>query len=176
MNTEPIPPGLPQPRNNKLAVSSLVLGILSLVLCGIGVLFAIPGLICGFTGMSRVKKSGGLEKGHGLALAGTVMSGTALVMFPIIALLAAIAVPNFVKARTMAQKNACIANLRQIDAAKANWALDNKKKNDETPSASDLYGPNKYIAQDLKCPAGGVYSINPVEEKPTCSVPGHALY
>jgi len=176
MNTAQIPPGIPEPKTNKFAITSLVLGILSLILCGVGVIFAIPGLIFGFLGMSRVKKSGGTEKGHGLALAGTVMNGTALVMFPIIGLLAAIAVPNFVKARSAAQRNACIANLRSIDGAKATWALENKKTQRETPVEADLFGPDKYIKEELKCPAGGIYSLNIVEEKPSCSIPGHALY
>jgi competence protein ComGC len=176
MNSERTPPNIPEPKTNKLAITSLVLGILSLVLCVVGIVFAIPGLICGFMGMSRVKKSGGAEKGHGFALAGTVMSGTALVLFPIIGLLTAIAVPNFVKARSAAQKSACVTNLRTIDGAKATWALENKKTQQEIPEPGDLYGPDKYIKQEPTCPAGGTYSLNAVEEKPTCTVPGHAIY
>ena len=49
-----------------------------------------------------------------------------MIVVAIIGLLAAIAIPNFVKARTTAQKNACIANLKQIDGAKEQWALENK--------------------------------------------------
>lgn len=176
MSIAPTPPEVPQARTNGLALTSFLLGIFSVVLCGVGVVLAIPGLICGIIGMGRVKKSGGTQKGHGLALAGTILSGVAIVMFPIVFLLAAIAIPNFVKARNAAQKNACVANLRTIDAAKATWALENKKASSETPDAIQLYGPGKYIQKELKCPAGGVYSINPVEEKPTCSVPGHAFY
>ena len=176
MTNAQIPPGIPEPKTNRLAISSLVLGILSLVLCAIGIVFAIPGLICGFMGMSRVKKSGGTEKGHGLAVAGTVMSGAGLVMFPVIALLMAIAIPNFVKAKAAAQRNACIGNLRTIDSTKAAWALENKKTQTETPEPGDLYGPNKYIRQEPTCPAGGIYSLNSVEEKPTCTAQGHAIY
>ena len=50
-----------------------------------------------------------------------------MIVVAIIGLLAAIAIPNFVKARTSAQKNACIANMRQIEGAKEQWALENKK-------------------------------------------------
>lgn len=173
MNAEPTPPNVPQPKTNKLAVSSLVLGIMAMVLCVVGVVFAIPGLICGIMGMKRVKNSGGAEKGHGFALAGTVLSGAALIMFPVIALLAAIAIPNFVKARTAAASNGCISNLRMIDGAKATWALENRKQNGEIPSNSDLYGMGKYIPEERACPARGTYSINPVGTKPTCSVPSH---
>jgi prepilin-type N-terminal cleavage/methylation domain-containing protein len=50
-----------------------------------------------------------------------------MIVVAIIGLLAAIAIPNFVKARQTAQRNACISNLRQIDGAKEQWALENKK-------------------------------------------------
>src|SRR5208283_1364436 len=52
--------------------------------------------------------------------------------------LAGIAVPNFIKAKQTAQKNACINNLRQIDAAKQQWALENKKTTTDTPTREDL--------------------------------------
>ena len=173
MNIESTPPAVPRAKTNTLAVTSLVLGILSLMLCGVGVVFSIPGLICGFMGMSRVKKSGGAEKGHGLALTGTIMSGVSLVMLPVIGLLAAIAIPNFVKARGAAQNSACVSNLRAIDGAKSIWALEHKKQQTDTPTDADLFGPAKYMPEMPTCPAGGIYSINPVDTKPTCTVPGH---
>jgi len=56
-----------------------------------------------------------------------------MIVVAIIGLLAAIAIPNFVKARAASQKNACIANLKQIDGAKATWALEQKKNNSDHP-------------------------------------------
>src|SRR4051794_31623038 len=50
-----------------------------------------------------------------------------MIVVAIIALLAAIAIPNFVKARTASQKTACIANMKQIEGAKATWAMETKK-------------------------------------------------
>ncbi len=50
-----------------------------------------------------------------------------MIVVAIIGLLAAIAIPNFVRARTQSQKNACINNLRQIDGAVQQWALENKQ-------------------------------------------------
>jgi prepilin-type N-terminal cleavage/methylation domain-containing protein len=50
-----------------------------------------------------------------------------MIVVAIIGLLAAIAIPNFVKARTTAYKNACINNLRQIDSAIQEWALETKQ-------------------------------------------------
>jgi hypothetical protein len=92
------------------------------------------------------------------------------------AMLAAIAIPNFVKARSTAQQNACINNLRQIDVAKEMWALENKKAAGDTPTWADL---KPYLGrgqgQINTCPAGGTYTINAVGKVPTCSQPGHTL-
>jgi hypothetical protein len=173
MNAEPSLPHTPQPKTNTLAVSSLVLGILGLVLCVVGIVFAIPGLICGIMGMKRVKNSGGTEKGFGLAVAGTALSGAALVIFPVVGLLAAIAIPNFVKARDASMRAACVSNLRTIDGAKATWALENKKAEGEMPTDADLFGAARYIREKPVCPEGGIYSLNPVGTNPTCTKPGH---
>jgi len=56
-----------------------------------------------------------------------------MIVVAIIGLLAAIAIPNFVKARAASQKNACIANMKQMDGAKATWALEQKKTSTDTP-------------------------------------------
>ena len=75
------------------------------------------------------------------------------------------------------QRNACINNLRQIDAAKEQWALENGKKAGDVVTEADI---KPYIKLDAngnlpKCPAGGTYTIGNVGEKPTCSIPGHEL-
>jgi hypothetical protein len=87
-------------------------------------------------------------------------------------MLAAIAIPNFVKARATSQQNACINNLRQLDAAKQQWALENGKKSDDVPTMADL---KPYLRRKLSCPAGGTYHLNSVAEAPTCSIPNHVL-
>jgi hypothetical protein len=92
-----------------------------------------------------------------------------------IGMMAAIAIPNFVKARSTAQMNMCISNLRQIDGAKQQWALESKKQTTDTPTAQEL---DTYLHRSfttLKCPAGGIYTINAVGEKPACSIPQHDL-
>ena len=91
-----------------------------------------------------------------------------MIVVAIIGLLAAIAIPNFIKARELSQKNACIANLKQIDGAKNTWALEQKKVNTDTPGDSDLFGSSLYIREKPGCPANGNYSLNTVAEKPTC--------
>jgi prepilin-type N-terminal cleavage/methylation domain-containing protein len=98
-----------------------------------------------------------------------------MIVVAIIGLLAAIAIPNFIKARTASQKSACIANLKQIDGAKQTWALEQKKVGTDTPVATDLYGTDKYIRDEPGCPAGGTYSINQVNTKTTCTIADHTL-
>ena len=87
-------------------------------------------------------------------------------------LLAAIAIPNFVKARSTSQQNACINNLRQLDAAKNQWALEKGKKDGDVPTKEDLM---PYLRKWPVCPQGGTYTINTVGKPPECSIPGHKL-
>jgi prepilin-type N-terminal cleavage/methylation domain-containing protein len=95
-----------------------------------------------------------------------------MIVVAIIGLLAAIAIPNFVKARTASQRNACIANMKQIEGAKSTWALENKKTGGDQPQVGDLYGSDKYIAKEPLCPAGGVYTIGTVDQPPECDKKG----
>ena len=93
-----------------------------------------------------------------------------MIVVAIIGLLAAIAIPNFVKARKTSQTNACINNMRQIQGAKATWALENKKPGTATPATTELYGTDKYIKVEPKCPANTTtsYTMNTVDEKVAC--------
>ena len=77
--------------------------------------------------------------------------------------------------RPRASRIACIANLKQIDGAKATWALENKKTNTDIPTATDLYGVTNYIRDPPICPRGGKYVLGSVQQKPRCSIPGHTL-
>jgi prepilin-type N-terminal cleavage/methylation domain-containing protein len=93
-----------------------------------------------------------------------------MIVVAIIGLLAAIAIPNFVRARTTAQMNACINNLRQIDGAVQQWALEQKKDSGATPVESDI---TPYLKNSVVCPAGGStfadsYTLRTVAEQPLC--------
>src|ERR1700759_2180864 len=92
-----------------------------------------------------------------------------MIVVAIIGLLAAIAIPNFVKARTTAQKNACINNLRQIDGAKEQWALEKKKSAGSAVVDTEV---NAYIKGNAtpSCPGGGTYTYNAVDTAPACSL------
>lgn len=98
-----------------------------------------------------------------------------MIVVAIIGLLAAVAIPNLVKARKQATTTACINNLKTIDGAKGIWALENKKGDADIPTDADIFGPDKNIREKPVCPGGGTYDMKAVSEKPTCTVPGHAL-
>jgi len=93
-----------------------------------------------------------------------------MIVVAIIGLLATIAIPNFVKARGTAQMNACINNLRQIDGAIQNWALETKQGDTTQVQFSDI---SSYLKGQVICPAGGhtfadSYHLGTVQDKPTC--------
>ena len=96
-----------------------------------------------------------------------------MIVVAIIGLLAAIAIPNFVKARTTAQTNACINNLRQIDGAKEQYLLENQ--NAALPDLAGLSGPAGYIKKLPVCPAAGTYDIGAAGVDPACGVANHVL-
>jgi prepilin-type N-terminal cleavage/methylation domain-containing protein len=92
-----------------------------------------------------------------------------MIVVAIIGLLAAIAIPNFIKAREASQRNACIANMKQIDGAKATWALENKKVSSDACALTDISGDaTKMIRETPLCPAGGAYTTGTVGDKTVC--------
>jgi prepilin-type N-terminal cleavage/methylation domain-containing protein len=96
-----------------------------------------------------------------------------MIVVAIIGLLAAVAIPNFVKARQTAQRNACIRNLQQIDGAKEQWAIETKKGAGDTVVPSEI---DAYIKGGApKCPASGTYTYGNVGVDPTCTIAGHVL-
>jgi prepilin-type N-terminal cleavage/methylation domain-containing protein len=101
-----------------------------------------------------------------------------MIVVAIIGLLAAIAIPNFVHARTTAQQNACINNLRQIDGAKQEWALENKANATVSPSSNVIQpymgrgtaGSLPVCPLDASASFGTSYSVNSLQMAPTCQV------
>ena len=98
-----------------------------------------------------------------------------MIVVAIIGMLAAIAIPNLMKAQKTAKRTACINQLKAIEGAKIQWALDAKKGDQDVPSDADLFGPDKYLSKRPECPANGTYVLGAVSERPTCSTPEHAL-
>lgn len=89
-------------------------------------------------------------------------------------MLASIGVPRFVRARRYARVNSCINNLRMIDAAKEQWALENNKREGDIPKEEDIAPYIKGGTLPI-CPAGGNYTIGPIGIDPTCTQPRHRL-
>ena len=89
-----------------------------------------------------------------------------MIVVAIIAILAAVAIPNFVRYRKTSQMNACISNLKQIQAA----VEQAKMGGVVTPGWTDIVGSDKYIKVTPTCPAGGTYTL-PTDDTadPTCS-------
>jgi prepilin-type N-terminal cleavage/methylation domain-containing protein len=116
-----------------------------------------------------------------------------MIVVAIIGLLAAIAIPNFIRARTTSQANACVNNLRQIDGAKQQWALENNQTGAAIPGAaalaiylgrgsggSTINIAGGQVAGQINCPSSGTYTISDVQTRPSCSIantvtPGHVL-
>src|SRR5215468_9643892 len=102
-----------------------------------------------------------------------------MIVVAIIGLLAAIAIPNFIRARTTSQKNACINNLRQIDGAKQQWGLENNQPQNASPGGASIqpYLGRGAAGQLPKCPSSGAtgafatsYTVNDLGTAPSCQV------
>ena len=91
-----------------------------------------------------------------------------MIVVLIIGILMAIAVPNFIQARQTSRMNSCIANLKQIDSAKEQFAMEAKLDTGATVLQTDL-APT-YIKSFPSCPGGGVYTIDVVGTNPSCSL------
>lgn len=92
-----------------------------------------------------------------------------MIVIAIIGLLAAVAVPNFMRATRKAKEQVCSMNRDQIDNAKQLWCTENRKSERDTPSEDEI----RVFLKDSKfplCPGGGTYTINPVDTRSTCSV------
>jgi prepilin-type N-terminal cleavage/methylation domain-containing protein len=97
-----------------------------------------------------------------------------MIVLAIIGLLAAIAIPNYVKARGTAQKDACLNNLKQIDGAVQQYALENKRAPSDPVTEADV---TPYLKSSLVCSAGGTtfatsYTLVDCNTPTVCISPG----
>src|SRR5262245_26075893 len=83
-----------------------------------------------------------------------------------IAAFAIVAIPNFIGARMTPSQNSCVNNLRQLDGAKQQWQLENRKTTNDIATLSEIA---PYLKLPLVCPAGGTYIVGRVGEPPKCS-------
>jgi type II secretory pathway pseudopilin PulG len=95
-----------------------------------------------------------------------------MVVLGLLAMIAALAIPNLLRSRDRAQQQACVENLRQIEGAKQQWGAEQKKSSDDVPTEAEL---TPYFKDPARCPGGGAYTYNSLASRVTCSVPGHTL-
>jgi type II secretory pathway pseudopilin PulG len=93
-----------------------------------------------------------------------------MIVVSLIGLLAAIAVPSFLRSRNAAHKSTCINNLKQIDSAIQQWATEYKKPQSAPVDFSDI---SPYLKGAVVCPSGGTsfsdsYTISTVADLPLC--------
>jgi prepilin-type N-terminal cleavage/methylation domain-containing protein len=92
-----------------------------------------------------------------------------MIVVAIIGILAAIAIPNFIRARIQANAKACVNNLKQIDGAQQQWALEKKKDNSATVTKADLEAYMRDSTNSFVCPSNGsAYTLTVVGTPPVC--------
>lgn len=88
-----------------------------------------------------------------------------MITVAIIGIIAAIAIPNFMRARKKTNMNSCIANLKQIDSAKEQMAFSNT----DVSNLDILFGPSGYIKVTPVCPLMKLsYVVGAATENPVC--------
>lgn len=145
---QPQPTGPMPARTRGLAIASLVLGLAGLLTCG---LTALVGLILGIVALARIGSSRRAGSGFGLAIAGTTVSGVVLLIVPVIALLAAMLMPALSRARFVARRVACKANLHHITIGIGMYRDDHDQRWPE--SLGELYPEYVESREAFVCPA-----------------------
>ncbi len=127
------------------AIASLVLGIASFALC-LSFIAGIPAIVLGHISRSKIRRSGGRLKGDGMALAGLIMGYISL---PFILIIAAIAIPNLLRAKISANESAAMSTVRTINTAQVTYQTRYQAKG-YAPDLATL-GPGS----DSACSGGG---------------------
>jgi type IV pilus assembly protein PilA len=118
----PITPGTAgAPQTSGLAIASLICGLLFFAFP-----LALAAVILGHVSLSQIRKSGGHLKGRGLALGGTILGYLGLSIVPVL-IIAAIAIPNLLRARIAANESSAVGSVRSLTEAEATFARTGNK-------------------------------------------------
>lgn len=98
-----------------------------------------------------------------------------VIVVALIAVLIAIAIPHFLRARDSSRSKACRQNLREFEMVKEQWAINTKALSTATPAPADLVSEYLKGTEDTLplCPSGGTYSLNDLRSLPTCDIGGN---
>ena len=110
-------------RTSGKALGSLITGIFGLAMFP----FAIVAIILGHISRSEIQKSNGRMQGAGMALTGLVFGYLGIAFIPIILIIAAIAIPNLLRARIAANESSAVAGVRTINTAEISYASEYPK-------------------------------------------------
>jgi type IV pilus assembly protein PilA len=109
----------PQQTDGK-AVGSLILGILAIF--PFGLVAGIPAVVLGHISKSSIAKSMGRLKGDGMATAGLIMGYISVAFVPLVLIIAAIAIPNLLRARMAANEAAAASTVRAVSTAQMTYS------------------------------------------------------
>ena len=135
------------------AIASLVLGLFFYLLPA-----AIAGIILGHLSLSEIRKSAGRLKGQGLATAGLVLGYLGIAGIPFILIIAAIAIPNLLRARSAANESAAINEIRALNTAEIHYSVAHPEAG-FTCSLSDL-GTSMEVPLDGDRKSGYVFALS----------------
>jgi type IV pilus assembly protein PilA len=124
--------GTTPPATSGMAIGSLISGIFSFFFPA-----AIAAIVLGHIARSNIRKSGGRLAGDGMALAGLILGYIGLAFIPVILIIAAIAIPNLLRARIAANESSAVSSIRVITSTEARYAASHRDAG-YTCSLSDL--------------------------------------
>jgi type IV pilus assembly protein PilA len=157
-STPPYPPQAPPaaPETSGLAIVSLLCGILFFVFPA-----AVAAIIFGHISRSDIRRSGGRKTGAGMALAGLVLGYIGIAIIPIVLIVAAIAIPNLLRAKMAANEASAVGSLRTLNVAALDYSTNYGKfpgrlvnlgptANGDSPSANAAGFVDSVLAKGIK--------------------------
>jgi len=141
-----------------LAIASLVLGCFFWIPL-LGLLLGMAALIMGIVALVQINKNKAVLKGEGMAIAGIVMGSLSILVMPLLGIMAAIAIPNLLRARVSANDALAKSRLKDVRLAVETYELDNgvfPAGISDLTSGEMPYLPLSFVAKEH---SGYLYSI-----------------
>jgi prepilin-type processing-associated H-X9-DG protein len=159
-----VPPAAPaaQPKTSRMAIASLVCGIVGPCTVGIA---SIAGIILGIVGLVKIGKSASVLRGRGLAIAGIVVSGLGIVLLPFLGMFLAILMPAVFGARELAYQTSSANNVKQLCTATMLYATSNRQKLPPVDTWPEVFQQQEGLSPEVMADpsdqaAGRAYAMN----------------